>query len=131
MIQQSKLTSIHFAEVVLPDDEELPDLGADKIHALECALRYLCTEIALESLKSVSHSKHLATAPKFHGRQRQGRGYELEECIDGPAQIIIVIAGSNNREMVVEYIRRQANITIKHRINFNKWSQSCEVLTAT
>ena len=50
MIQQSKLTSIDFAEVVLPVDEDLPDLGADKIHAFGCALRYLRTEIALESL---------------------------------------------------------------------------------
>ena len=50
MIQRSKLTSIQFAEVVLPGVEDLPDLGADKIHAFGCTFRYLRTEIALESL---------------------------------------------------------------------------------
>ena len=31
-------------------DEDLPDLGADKTHAFGCALRYLRTEITVESL---------------------------------------------------------------------------------
>ena len=50
MIQCSELISTQFFEVVLLGDEDLPDLGADKRDALECALWYLRTKIAAESL---------------------------------------------------------------------------------
>ena len=37
----------------------------------------------------------------------------MNECVDGPAQIMIMLAGTVNRDLVVHYVRRHANIKIE------------------
>ncbi|KAM0798633.1 hypothetical protein BDR22DRAFT_891035 [Usnea florida] len=65
----------NFFEVVLLGDEDLPDLGADKRHALECALWYLRTKIAVESL-------HINLTLHEFGHSAEDKGIDCVKVVE-------------------------------------------------
>ena len=107
--------------MVLPGDGELLDLGAVKSMPLDAAFGI---PLPLSRYTSVLHSMTVARPPKLQ-EINCVKEAGLKECIDGPAQMIIVLAGADNRDPVCSLPREHQDL-----INHDKRSQLYEALIA-